>query len=214
MKTKLLIGVLLMCSTIAWGQTDEQKLYAKKFTDWVNKVVQLSPEQYEQMKALRVKYNMQKDSLEARPYYSHEDKVKMNKQFYKDRDKILTLDQQSELLSFLITSRELKIITSEIPLEQEKVAELRAKMMLVNKRMVIHIIKLGKFNIKYLEMEKSFAIEKDLILGKVLTPEQYNYYISVREQKLKEHATSSVDYMNMKADSVLEGYNVLLPDDI
>ncbi|MBD0405458.1 hypothetical protein [Flammeovirga sp. EKP202] len=214
MKTKLLIGVLLMCSTIVWGQTDEQKLYAKKFTDWVNKVVQLSPEQYEQMKALRVKYNMQKDSLEARSYYSHEDKVKMNKQFYKDRDKILTLDQQSELLSFLITSRELKIITSEIPLEKEKVAELRTKIMLVNKRMVIHIIKLGKFNIKYLEMEKSFAIEKDLILGKVLTPEQYNYYISVRDQKLKEHATSSVDYMNMKADSVLEGYNVLLPDDI
>ncbi|KXX71521.1 hypothetical protein [Flammeovirga sp. SJP92] len=214
MKTKLLLGTLLILSTTVCGQTAEQELYARKFTDWVNKVVHLTPEQYKEMKALRLQYNIKKDALEAKTYYSHEEKVKMNKQFYKDRDKILDLNQQSELLSFLVTSREIKIITSEIPLEKEKVKELRSKMQLVNKRMVIHIIKLGKFNIKFLEMEKSFDIEKDLILGSVLTPEQYNYYTSIRDKKLKEHATSSVDYMNMKADSVLEGYNVLLPDDI
>ncbi|NME71461.1 hypothetical protein [Flammeovirga aprica] len=214
MKTKLLIGILLMLTSSVWGQTAEQQLKARKFTDWVNKVVQLSPEQYEEMKALRIEYNMKKDSMEARPYYSHEDKVNMNKQFYKERDKILDLNQQSELLSFLITSREIKIITAEMPLEKEKVEELRSQIQLVNKRMVIHIIKLGKFNIKYLEMEKSFDIEKDLILGKVLTTDQYEYYTTLRNKKLKEHTTSSVDYMSMKADSVLEGYNVLLPDDI
>lgn len=213
MNKYLLLGMLTVVSSGVIAQTSQQIKEAKNFTNWVNRVVTLSPEQFENLKELKLNYLLEKERLKNN--LGSEAKISaLNDEFYLERDNVLEKEQKIKLKAYFLTSNEMKSLSFIENIKPERLDYIKPQILEANMKLIEASYKYGKHRQEFLVLEEKISLQKDEIISSILTTSQYEHYKEVKSGNLSKKSSKAFEYLDMKVDSEFEGYNVLTPEDL
>ncbi|OHX64079.1 hypothetical protein [Flammeovirga pacifica] len=194
----------------AFSQTSYEK-EARNFTNWMDKIVNLTPTQKKDMRKARYDYVViKKDPKNSNMSLS--DKIALDHKFWQDRDKVLTPSQILTLTSFLKSNREIKDIENIISLTEDQIESLTSYFNVVNRQMLIEKADKGILSQEYNDASVKAKDKKDQFLITVLTSEQTKQYGDYRNSlknrsRSTTHDTASDEYSYEAAEHILPPSN-------
>ncbi|WP_281614430.1 hypothetical protein [Flammeovirga sp. SubArs3] len=206
---KLLFLICFIASINAWSQKKTVENEAKYFTNWMDKIVHLSEEQKKEMITLRTNFIVDKQALKNSKVSTTLDRKQLNKEYWKERDKILTKDQRILLSTHLVTSREIKEINEIVSLDKDQQQSFYDTYQIVNFKLMKDKKEYGRYSDKYIETAQVAAIKKKEIINDLLLTGQkskYDSYFDDLKQR-KKHAT----FATAEEEIEIDGYNILEP---
>ncbi|AZQ64835.1 hypothetical protein EI427_21660 [Flammeovirga pectinis] len=204
------ITLLLLVNTTYAQQYRTVEKEVKYYVKWFEKIIPLTPTQHDRMIVVRTEYVKELRTWKAKKYTEHQEKLTIDKKYWKKRDKVLNPTQVTTLCTYLTTKHEVDQLDDIIHFTEVQKEEFFSKILPINRNLVIASYEYGMYNAAYLTIEEESMIQKDKLKAEMFTAEQQHDYI-LHKSSYEKKVKGFKDAYSKNELEETETYNLLEP---